>query len=55
MRDVYARLEANVIVEPLFLHNSELAAAILSMMAVGSTESVPLHMEIILVLFHIIF
>lgn len=50
MRDVYARLGGNVIVEPLFLHNSELdAAAILSMMAVGSTESAPLYMQIILV------
>ena len=50
MRDVYARLGADVVVEPLFLHNSELdAAAILSMMAVGSTESAPLYMQIILV------
>ena len=50
MRDVYARLGENVIVEPLFLHNSELdAAAIFSMMAVGSTESAPLYMQIILV------
>ena len=50
MCSVYARLGLNVIVEPLFLHNSELdAAAILSMMAVGSTESAPLYMQIILV------
>jgi hypothetical protein len=50
MREVYARLGPNVIVEPLFLQNSELdAAAILSMMAVGSTESAPLYMQIILV------
>ena len=50
MRAVYARLGANVIVEPLLLHNSELdAAAILSMMAVGSTESPPLYMQIVLV------
>ena len=50
MRAVYARLGANVTVEPFLLHNSELdAAAILSMMAVGSTESAPLYMQIILV------
>jgi hypothetical protein len=50
MRTVYAPLGENVIVEPLLLHNSELdAAAILSMMAVGSSESAPLYMQIILV------
>jgi hypothetical protein len=50
MRAVYARLGKNVIVEPLLFHNSELdAAAILSMMAVGSSESAPLYMQIILV------
>ena len=58
MRAVYARFGANVVVEPLLLHNSELdATAILSMMAVGSTESPPLYMQIILVrhkFFHII-
>ena len=50
MRTVYARLGKNVVVEPLSFHNSELdAAAILSMMAVGSSESAPLYMQIILV------
>lgn len=50
MRAVYARLGKNVTVEPLLLRNSELdAAAILSMMAVGSSESAPLYMQIILV------
>ena len=50
MRTVYACLGNNVVVEPLFFHNSELdAAAILSMMAVGSSESAPLYMQIILV------
>lgn len=50
MRTVYSRLGENVIVEPLRFHNSELdAAAFLSMMAVGSTESAPLYMQIILV------
>ncbi|KAF8803657.1 hypothetical protein BYT27DRAFT_7144034 [Phlegmacium glaucopus] len=49
MRAVYARLGENVVVEPLFLKNSELdAAAILSMMAVESSESAPLYMQIIL-------
>lgn len=50
MRTVYSCLGKNIIVEPLLLHNSELdAAAILSMMAIGSTESAPLYMQIILV------
>ena len=50
MRAVYARFGANVIVEPLLLHNSELdAATILSMMAVGSMESAPLYMQIVMV------
>jgi len=50
MRTVYAHLGENVIVEPLVFHNSELdAAAIFSMMAVGSPESAPLYMQIILV------
>ena len=50
MRTVYACLGKNVIVEPLFFQNIELdTAAILSMMAVGSSESAPLYMQIILV------
>ncbi|KAF8165199.1 hypothetical protein B0H34DRAFT_649079 [Crassisporium funariophilum] len=49
MRTVYARLGKNVVVEPLVFQNWELdAAAILSMMAVGSSESAPLYMQIIL-------
>ncbi|PPQ99049.1 hypothetical protein CVT24_003609 [Panaeolus cyanescens] len=49
MKRVYARFEGKVVVEPLLLQNSELdAAAILSMMAVGSSESAPLYMQIIL-------
>lgn len=50
MKVVYSRFGDKVTVEPLYLQNSELdAAAILSMMAVGSTESAPLYMQIILV------
>ncbi|KAF9534163.1 hypothetical protein CPB83DRAFT_843792 [Crepidotus variabilis] len=49
MRTVYAPLGKRVTVEPLLLDSSELdAAAILSMMAVGSSESAPLYMQIIL-------
>lgn len=51
MKGVYSRFgEDKVTVKPLYFQNSELdAAAILSMMAVGSTESAPLYMHIILV------
>ncbi len=50
MRTVYAPLGDRVTVEPLFFKSSELdAAAILSMMAVGSSDSAPLYMQIILV------
>lgn len=51
MKGVYSRFKAdNVKVEPLYFKNTELdAAAILSMMAVGSSESAPLYMQIILV------
>ncbi|KAF8974343.1 hypothetical protein BDZ97DRAFT_1647459 [Flammula alnicola] len=49
MRTVYERFGDKVTVEPLYFQNSELdAAAILSMMAVGSSESAPLYMQIIL-------
>lgn len=50
MRAVYKPLGEKVVVEPLVFDNSELdAAAFLSMMAVGSTESAPLYMQIVLV------
>ena len=51
MKTVYSRFgDAKVTVEPLYFKNTELdAAAILSMMAVGSSESAPLYMQIILV------
>ncbi|KAJ3517977.1 hypothetical protein NLJ89_g170 [Agrocybe chaxingu] len=46
---IYAPLGDKVTVEPLLFQSSELdAAAILSMMAVGSSESAPLYMQIIL-------
>ncbi|KDR83586.1 hypothetical protein GALMADRAFT_219407 [Galerina marginata CBS 339.88] len=49
MRTVYEPLGDKVTVEPLLFQNSELdAAAILSMMAVGSAEGAPLYMQIIL-------
>lgn len=52
MRAVYRPLGAKVSVEPLVFENSELdSAAILSMMAVGSVDSAPLYMQIILVSF----
>lgn len=51
MRTVYAPLGDKVVVEPLLLQNSELdASAILSMMAVGSVDSAPLYMQILLVI-----
>lgn len=50
MRTVYKPLGDKVTVEPLLFQNSELdVAAILSMMAVGSAESAPLYMQIVLV------
>ena len=50
MRSVYSVLGDKVAVEPLLFHNSELdAEAMLSMMAVGSSDSAPLYMQIILV------
>ncbi|TFK43390.1 hypothetical protein BDQ12DRAFT_642878 [Crucibulum laeve] len=49
MRRVYAPLGNKVQVEPLYFKQSELdAAAFLSMMAVGSSDSAPLYMQIIL-------
>ncbi|OBZ76112.1 hypothetical protein A0H81_03802 [Grifola frondosa] len=49
MRAVYAPFGANVTVEPLLFRESELdAQAFLSMMAVGSSDSVPLYMQIVL-------
>ena len=50
MRTIYEPLGDKVTIEPLLFQNHELdAAAILSMMAVGSAESAPLYMQIILV------
>lgn len=52
MRTVYAPLtrRGNVVVEPLLFDESELdAQAFLSLMAVGSSESAPLYIQIILV------
>lgn len=49
MRAVYAPLGNKVTVEPLYFQNSELdAAAFLSMMAIGSSESAPLYMQVVL-------
>ncbi|KAA1466264.1 hypothetical protein DENSPDRAFT_790755 [Dentipellis sp. KUC8613] len=49
MKRLYAPLGNNVTVEPLFFAESELdAAAFLSMMAVGSSESAPLYMQTVL-------
>ena len=50
MRAVYAPLGSKVTVEPLYFQNSELdAAAFLSMKAIGSSESAPLYMQVVLV------
>lgn len=52
MRRVYAPLGDNVTVEPLMFTEAELdAEAFLSMMAVDSSESAPLYMQVILVSF----
>jgi hypothetical protein len=53
MRAVYAPLGHRVIVEPLFFNEAELdAEAFLSMMAVDSSESAPLYVQLILVRIH---
>jgi hypothetical protein len=50
MRAVYAPLGDRVMVEPLFFSEAELdAEAFLSMMAVGSSDSAPLYVQLILV------
>lgn len=50
MKKVYAPLGGNVTVEPLLFTEAELdAEAFLSMMAVDSSESAPLYMQVILV------
>ena len=50
MKAVYASLGDNVTVEPLFFDEAELdAESFLSMMAVGSSDSAPLYIQIILV------
>ncbi|KAG5637010.1 hypothetical protein H0H81_006110 [Sphagnurus paluster] len=49
MRAVYEPLGSHVIVQPLIFSESELdAQAFLSMMAVGSSDSAPLYMQIVL-------
>jgi len=50
MKAIYAPLGNRVTVEPLFFSEDELdAEAFLSMMAVGSSESAPLYVQLILV------
>lgn len=50
MKALYARLGSHIVVEPLYLTESELdAQAFLSMMAVGTTDAAPLYMQIVLV------
>jgi hypothetical protein len=50
MKAVYAPLGRRVIVDPLLFSEDELdAEAFLSMMAVGSAESAPLYIQLILV------
>jgi len=50
MRAVYSSLGSHVVVEPLLFTEAELdAQAFLSMMAVGSSDSAPLYVQIILV------
>lgn len=50
MKGVYSTLGKNVTVEPLAFTEEELdAEAFLSMMAVGSSDSAPLYIQIILV------
>ncbi|KAF9008922.1 hypothetical protein BDQ17DRAFT_1301128 [Cyathus striatus] len=49
MQTVYSKLGSDIEVKPLYFQRSELdAAAFLSMMAISSTESAPLYMQIIL-------
>ena len=53
LRKVYEPLGDHIVVEPLRFSDSELdAQAILSMMAVGSSESAPLYMQTVLVRIH---
>lgn len=55
MRAVYSSLGKNITVEPLAFTEEELdAEAFLSMMAVGSSDSAPLYIQIVLVCFSII-
>ena len=50
MRQVYSALGNNIEVKPLFFSPGELdAAAFLSLMAVNSSDSAPLYMQIVLV------
>lgn len=53
MKAVYKPLGKNILVEPLYFTEDELdAQAFLSMMAVGSSESAPLYVQIMLVRSH---
>lgn len=50
MRNIYAEIGHHITVEPLMFSEAELdAEAFLSMMAVGSSESAPLYIQLILV------
>lgn len=56
MRNVYSGLGDNVTVEPLMFTESELdAEAFLSMMAVGSSETAPLYVQMVLVRFSFLY
>lgn len=53
MKAVYKPLGKNILVEPLYFTEDELdAQAFLCMMAVGSSESAPLYVQIMLVRSH---
>jgi len=50
MRAVYKPLGSHIVIEPLTFSESELdAQAFLSMMAIGSSDSAPLYVQVILV------
>lgn len=50
MKALYAPLGSHIVVEPLYLTESELdAQAFLSMMAVGTAEAAPLYIQTVLV------
>lgn len=50
MRNIYEKVGSEIVVEPLLFSKSELdAQAFLSLMAIGSSEHVPLYMHVIMV------